>query len=178
MCVRTVVFGSYSDAAGDCSCTLSRDVVLFVFFFNDTSTTELYTLSLRDALPIFGGVLVQGVHAAAVEAEPFAGQERLHALVPATDPVVETLDDGPSPAMRFERFQQLGHLEVGARCFREECRGVHSVLGSDADQSLRISRPGGRNPWCAERHRLEQRQTDRDTGAAEERPAVEFQGTK
>src|SRR2546426_7868954 len=25
------------------------------FFFNDTATTEIYTLSLHDALPIFGG---------------------------------------------------------------------------------------------------------------------------
>ena len=30
-------------------------VVSFCFFFNDTSTTEIYTLSLHDALPIFGG---------------------------------------------------------------------------------------------------------------------------
>src|SRR5574337_1526907 len=27
-------------------------VLLFVFFFNDTATTEIYTLSLHDALPI------------------------------------------------------------------------------------------------------------------------------
>ena len=27
---------------------------MFVFFFNDTATTEIYTLSLHDALPIFG----------------------------------------------------------------------------------------------------------------------------
>src|SRR5438270_4575289 len=27
-------------------------VVLFLFFFNDTATTEIYTLSLHDALPI------------------------------------------------------------------------------------------------------------------------------
>src|SRR6266581_2530129 len=27
---------------------------LFVFFFNDTATTEIYTLSLHDALPITG----------------------------------------------------------------------------------------------------------------------------
>src|SRR5258708_36277382 len=27
-----------------------------VFFFNDTATTEIYTLSLHDALPIFGPV--------------------------------------------------------------------------------------------------------------------------
>src|SRR2546427_5503799 len=26
---------------------------VFVFFFNDTATTEIYTLSLHDALPIF-----------------------------------------------------------------------------------------------------------------------------
>src|SRR3712207_8916460 len=28
-------------------------VFLFFFFFNDTATTEIYTLSLHDALPIF-----------------------------------------------------------------------------------------------------------------------------
>src|SRR3712207_7596882 len=27
--------------------------MLFVFFFNDTATTEIYTLSLHDALPIW-----------------------------------------------------------------------------------------------------------------------------
>src|SRR2546430_14299738 len=28
-------------------------VIFFFFFFNDTATTEIYTLSLHDALPIF-----------------------------------------------------------------------------------------------------------------------------
>src|ERR1039457_843993 len=28
--------------------------VCFLFFFNDTATTEIYTLSLHDALPIYG----------------------------------------------------------------------------------------------------------------------------
>src|SRR5690349_22971671 len=27
---------------------------IFIFFFNDTATTEIYTLSLHDALPIYG----------------------------------------------------------------------------------------------------------------------------
>src|SRR5687768_17795486 len=27
-------------------------IVIFLFFFNDTATTEIYTLSLHDALPI------------------------------------------------------------------------------------------------------------------------------
>src|SRR6266700_8332907 len=30
----------------------STYVILFFFFFNDTATTEIYTLSLHDALPI------------------------------------------------------------------------------------------------------------------------------
>src|SRR3712207_7710025 len=28
--------------------------LFYVFFFNDTATTEIYTLSLHDALPIYG----------------------------------------------------------------------------------------------------------------------------
>src|SRR6266496_2307125 len=32
---------------------ISCFVCLFFFFFNDTATTEIYTLSLHDALPIF-----------------------------------------------------------------------------------------------------------------------------
>src|SRR5256885_5213306 len=33
---------------------LSRIACFFFFFFNDTATTEIYTLSLHDALPISG----------------------------------------------------------------------------------------------------------------------------
>src|SRR2546425_10792157 len=33
-------------------CSLPFYVLLFFFFFNDTATTEIYTLSLHDALPI------------------------------------------------------------------------------------------------------------------------------
>src|SRR5256885_13814930 len=31
----------------------------FTFFFNDTATTEIYTLSLHDALPIYGSGVPQ-----------------------------------------------------------------------------------------------------------------------
>src|SRR5438874_12396773 len=34
-------------------CTTSLCLPSFFFFFNDTATTEIYTLSLHDALPIF-----------------------------------------------------------------------------------------------------------------------------
>src|SRR2546422_9850218 len=33
-------------------CSLHSEVRVFFFFFNDTATTEIYTLSLHDALPI------------------------------------------------------------------------------------------------------------------------------
>src|SRR6266498_2047208 len=35
----------------DCCCKVSSRLAVF-FFFNDTATTEIYTLSLHDALPI------------------------------------------------------------------------------------------------------------------------------
>src|SRR3712207_8796290 len=34
----------------------------YVFFFNDTATTEIYTLSLHDALPIWGPARGQELH--------------------------------------------------------------------------------------------------------------------
>src|SRR5471032_2837974 len=48
------------DAMGCCALPLQIDVIdleqlspiVFFFFFNDTATTEIYTLSLHDALPI------------------------------------------------------------------------------------------------------------------------------
>src|SRR2546428_4112935 len=47
----------------------------FFFFFNDTATTEIYTLSLHDALPIFGrrggGVLLE--HDARFHHSPWYG---------------------------------------------------------------------------------------------------------
>src|SRR2546422_2387349 len=45
---RTTIFDTHS----------IRDIHRFFFFFNDTATTEIYTLSLHDALPICIGVIV------------------------------------------------------------------------------------------------------------------------
>src|SRR3712207_7953352 len=38
---------------------------MWYFFFNDTATTEIYTLSLHDALPIFSLLLVSALAPAA-----------------------------------------------------------------------------------------------------------------
>src|SRR3712207_9312045 len=34
-------------------CSVVRSCLFIFFFFNDTATTEIYTLSLHDALPIY-----------------------------------------------------------------------------------------------------------------------------
>src|SRR5256885_11132919 len=50
------------------------------FFLNDTATTEIYTLSLHDALPISG-------RAARMQAAEIAGLRGGAYLPPATEPV-------------------------------------------------------------------------------------------
>src|SRR5260221_13995193 len=48
-----------------------RLLIFFFFFFNDTATTEIYTLSLHDALPICG---VVGGAAAAQRSDEIVGR--------------------------------------------------------------------------------------------------------
>src|SRR5258706_7660436 len=43
--------------------SLEMSMIVFFFFFNDTATTEIYTLSLHDALPIFAGFPGAFIHA-------------------------------------------------------------------------------------------------------------------
>src|SRR2546422_6430010 len=54
-------------------------VLCFFFFFNDTATTEIYTLSLHDALPISGGE-DRGIEAARqpIEQIEHAGERSAH----------------------------------------------------------------------------------------------------
>src|SRR5256885_7258534 len=60
---------------------IRRPIVMFIFFFfNDTATTEIYTLSLHDALPIYAARLGRGAGPRARRPQPAA---RLHPRVPA-----------------------------------------------------------------------------------------------
>src|SRR3712207_8737157 len=52
----------------------------FIFFFNDTATTEIYTLSLHDALPILD--IVGGLRRAAIGAGLPGGGLQLIAKIP------------------------------------------------------------------------------------------------
>src|SRR5258707_5048952 len=68
------------------SCLHSLSCLSFFFFFNDTATTEIYTLSLHDALPIcHGQVIDRGhgqevlAHVVQVVVEQHGRQQRGHA---------------------------------------------------------------------------------------------------
>src|SRR3989449_5949466 len=64
----------------------------FFFFFNDTATTEIYTLSLHDALPILG--LLAGLPVGIKDVTPVAGLRTTYGsalyrdYVPAEDALV------------------------------------------------------------------------------------------
>src|SRR5882757_11166763 len=65
---------------------------LVFFFFNDTATTEIYTLSLHDALPISPGATSNDTSQAATTA-PVVGL----IAVPCAGPVPATVPSGSTP---------------------------------------------------------------------------------
>src|SRR2546422_4638931 len=58
-----------------------HSILFFFFFFNDTATTEIYTLSLHDALPIFIGRAVPRGHGVVQEREQRVAQLELYLVV-------------------------------------------------------------------------------------------------
>src|SRR3712207_2889773 len=89
----TVIYIVVIDAS-DCEAIIYGVDVLF-FFFNDTATTEIYTLSLHDALPICGG----------------AGERvRAGAPLPARARAVGV---GGAGAQRRRRLPRRGIAEIG-----------------------------------------------------------------
>src|SRR3712207_7703251 len=74
------------------------------FFFNDTATTEIYTLSLHDALPIFRRLWADQCRAGVPEPQRAAGTpERPEAELSA---VVRFEDRQPAPLMPGVRSEE------------------------------------------------------------------------
>src|SRR5689334_25406777 len=61
-----------------CLFTLRLFLFFSFFFFNDTATTEIYTLSLHDALPIFDAPVVEHRDADAAGCEAVGAGQRGH----------------------------------------------------------------------------------------------------
>src|SRR6185312_17442189 len=63
----------------------------FFFFFNDTATTEIYTLSLHDALPIYAGCGPGRVGGANDRCDPARSEEHTSELQSRSDLVCRLL---------------------------------------------------------------------------------------
>src|SRR6266542_6653006 len=79
---------------------------LFFFFFNDTATTEIYTLSLHDALPISVSELLyplmQAYDSVAVKADvELGGTDQLYNLLMGRD-LMEASDLDPQVVLTGE----------------------------------------------------------------------------
>src|SRR5712675_707737 len=95
--------------------------VMFFFFFNDTATTEIYTLSLHDALPIWRGVGRGPVNCytrAGLDEEPEPGifraaNAKYRCEDMDRDGVDAELVNGP-----YEQISQIKDPELRAACVR------------------------------------------------------------
>src|SRR5919108_4259515 len=92
----------------------------FFFFFNDTATTEIYTLSLHDALPI-SRLAQQREHVAIADrgaTEPNAGLAQRH-----FEPEVAHHGADDRPPQRPRRLQgSRDHVRSEERRVGKECR--------------------------------------------------------
>src|SRR5258708_266346 len=89
------------------------------FFFNDTATTEIYTLSLHDALPIFAAPVAEPVIAG-----DNAAALRLFRQAALHDELIRCEDELPNPRGRLSGksfvlllpFLKQFHIVIGALC--------------------------------------------------------------
>src|SRR6266478_9803425 len=83
--------------------------LLFFFFFNDTATTEIYTLSLHDALPIITCTGVAGVFVTASSSQAPPPHLQLEP-VQTSSPFTPLLTD---PRLRAEYWFSRRGLQFG-----------------------------------------------------------------
>src|SRR6266487_3095640 len=99
-------------------------ILFFFFFFNDTATTEIYTLSLHDALPILPASLVGLLHGPLRVHGPLdARRELLAALgeahIALGDVLPPTLRD-----LHRGTGELLGLLDQQLPCAKRDVHGV------------------------------------------------------
>src|SRR2546430_8932662 len=110
--------------------------VLSFFFFNDTATTEIYTLSLHDALPISGDVAQDDVSVFQLDAKGRVGQgfhdldrksTRLNSSHSQISYAVFCLKK-KKKINRQSVTDKLPASSLSDQCHRIYIKGVHSVL--------------------------------------------------
>src|SRR3712207_7880737 len=99
--------------------------VCIIFFFNDTATTEIYTLSLHDALPILRGA--RAMIGAFVSRAPSASPEEL----------LRRLDSAPDRATRDRKSTRLNsshaNISYAVFCLKKKMKAHQPVSQSRCD---------------------------------------------
>src|SRR3712207_8645336 len=108
------------------------------FFFNDTATTEIYTLSLHDALPILPErILVVGAGYIAVEfAGIFAGLGSAVTLLHRGDKLLRGFDDDIRVALAEAYAKRGVNLSLNRTIARIEKRGDGTLDAMLSDGSV------------------------------------------
>src|SRR2546426_6357087 len=99
-------------------CVIQRKCT--IFFFNDTATTEIYTLSLHDALPIYVRVLAQ-------EGSQDGGERAAHPLVDLD--LVDALEvvlDGDRKSTRLNSSHLV--ISYAVFCLKKKKRMMLSMI--------------------------------------------------
>src|SRR5260221_9308707 len=147
---------------------LSISLFIFFFFFNDTATTEIYTLSLHDALPICGVG-----RDASTGTGGAAGSSSIDAASPNRDAGFDATDPGdPEPGILkgITRAHNEVRATVGvagltwdptiaeaASTYAAKCVFQHSGTPGLGENLSAYAPPGGHassapvNDWAAER---------------------------
>src|SRR2546422_5472777 len=107
-------------------------LIFYFFFFNDTATTEIYTLSLHDALPIS----CLEVHFIPALHCPKAGQAGAHAQTPPLPPLI--LGDRKSTRLNSSH----GYISYAVFCLKKKKKKKlnHSTRTTRADPEHRCNR--------------------------------------
>src|SRR5258705_4491282 len=109
------------------------DPGLFCFFFNDTATTEIYTLSLHDALPIY--------HRYGHRPAAFVVGSRAHAPKVALD---DAGRKSSRPEDRKSTRLNSSHLGMSYAVFCLKKKTSHKLLGETFQDRASTSLPAGR----------------------------------
>src|SRR5438067_5105490 len=92
------------------------------FFFNDTATTEIYTLPLHDALPIFASVKRNGKREQVLKAIVNDQLRRAWLAFPDEDVLVGGRVLDPAGDTAHKRLQEAGGEEHGLEIGRAHVR--------------------------------------------------------
>ena len=82
----------------------------FSFFFNDTATTEIYTLSLHDALPIFEYDPNRSAYISLIH---YADGEKRYILSPLGLKVGDPILSGENAPLKVANALQLKNIPAG-----------------------------------------------------------------